>query len=237
MAVRETPLERFGAGDLWIKRVPLRFYGMQMGTRMTVVRLDDGGLLIHSPTAADAGTRAAVDQLGRVRFVVAPNRLHHLWVAEWASAYPDAELWGSPKLLDKRRDVAWTGALGDQPEPGWAGAVDQALFGGYDWLSEVVFCHRPSRTLIVADLLESTHPDDAWLLRLFGHLGGDFEHPTLTRDQRLLVRDRAAARASVQKILAWDFDRIILAHGRLIEQDGKRVFRDGMRWLGPPASD
>jgi hypothetical protein len=237
MAIRETPLEPFVAGQVWVKRVPLRFFGLQMGTRMTVVRLDDGSLLVHSPTAADAETRAAVDELGQVRFIIAPNRLHHLWVAEWARAYPDAELWCSPKLLEKRKDVAWTGALADAPEPGWAGAFDQALFGGYEWLSEVVFCHRPSRTLIVADLLESTHADDELLLRMLGHLAGDYEHPTLTRDQRRVVRDRTAARASVRRILSWDFERIILAHGRLIEHDGQRVFREGMRWLGPLSSD
>jgi hypothetical protein len=226
------PLAPFVDGSVWVKRVPLRFFGVQMGTRMTIVRLRDGGLFVHSPTAADEETRRAVDELGPVRFVIAPNRLHHLWVAEWAAAYPQAELWGSPKLLHKRSDIAWAGALRDAPEAGWAGEFDQAPFRGHDWLSEVVFCHRPSRTLIVADLLESTHAEDSLLLRLLGRIGGNYERPTLTRDQRLLVRNRVAARSSARKILSWDFERIVLAHGRLIERDGRRVFREGMRWLG-----
>jgi hypothetical protein len=224
-------------GSLWIKRVPLRFFGLQMGTRMTVVRLEDGGLFVHSPTAADENTRRAVDELGPVRFIIAPNRLHHLWVAEWAGAYPHAQLWGSPKLLQKRKDIPWTSALGDAPEAGWAAEVDQALFGGYDWLSEVVFCHRASRTLIVADLLESIHADDELLLRMLGRLAGNYEHPTLTRDQRRFVHDQVAARASVRRILSWDFERIILAHGRLVEREGRRVFREGMRWLGSLSSE
>jgi Domain of unknown function (DUF4336) len=235
MAIRETSLEPFGDRQVWVQHVPLRFFGLQMGTRMTVVRLDDGSLFVHSPTAADKARRG-VDELGPVRFIIAPNRLHHLWLAEWAAAYPHAQLWGSPKLLQKRKDIAWTGALGDAPEAGWAAEVDQTLFGGYDWLSEVVFYHRASRTLIVADLLESTHADDELLLRVFGHLAGDYERPTLTRDQRRFVRDRAAARSSVRRILSWDFERIILAHGRLVEHDGRRVFREGMRWLGPLSS-
>jgi hypothetical protein len=127
MPIRETSLDPFGDGQVWVKRVPLRFFGLQMGTQMTVVRLDDGSLLIHSPTAANDGTRAAVDEVGRVRFIIAPNRLHHLWVADWAAAYPNAELWGSPKLLQKRKDIVWTGALGDVPEAGWAAEVDQAI--------------------------------------------------------------------------------------------------------------
>jgi hypothetical protein len=65
MAVRETPLELLANGSLWIKRVPLRFFGLQMGTRMTVVRLDDGGLFVHSPTAADEKTQQAVDESRR----------------------------------------------------------------------------------------------------------------------------------------------------------------------------
>jgi hypothetical protein len=84
----------------------------------------------------------------------------------------------------------------------------------------------------VADLLESTHADDDPLLRLLGRIGGDYERPTLTRDQRLLVRDRTAALASIRKMLFWDFHRIVLAHGRLIARHGKRTLRDGMRWLG-----
>lgn len=229
MIVGDLPLEPFAGGSVWVKRVPLRFFGLQMGTRMTVVRLGDGGLFVHSPTAADDRTRREVSELGPVRFIIAPNRLHHLWVAEWAAIFPDAALWGSPPLLRKRNDVAWTGALGDGAEREWA--ADQALSQGYDWLSEVVFCHRASRTLIVADLLESTHADDGLLLRVLGRIGGNYERPTLTRDQRLLVRNRVAARSSVQRILSWDFDRIVLAHGRLIERDGRRVFREGMRWL------
>jgi Domain of unknown function (DUF4336) len=125
MAIRETSLEPFGDRQVWVQHVPLKFFGLQMGTRMTVVRLDDGSLFVHSPTAADDKARRGVDELGPVRFIIAPNRLHHLWVAEWAAAYPHAQLWGSPKLLQKRKDIAWTGALGDAPEAGWAAEVDQ----------------------------------------------------------------------------------------------------------------
>lgn len=231
MAIAETPLLPF-ADEIWIKRVPLRFFGLQIGTRMSVIRLRDGGLFVHSPVVATAETRAAVDVLGAVRFVVAPNRLHHLFVGDWFAAYPAARIFCAKELVRKRADLPWHGALDDAPEPEWAAEIDQALFRGNRFMEEAIFLHRRSRTLIVTDLLESAHREDGWLERVAARIGGVYERPGLTHDQRLMVRDRPAARAAARRILAWDFERIVLAHGQLIERDGKSVFRAAMRWLG-----
>jgi hypothetical protein len=130
--VRETPLEPFVDGLVWTKRVSLRFFGLPLGTRMTIVRLAEGSLFVHSPTAADAATRRAAARLGPVRFIIAPNRLHHLWIAEWAARHPDAELWGSPPLLHKRNDISWTGAPWRHPGARMGGRIRS---GAVWWLS------------------------------------------------------------------------------------------------------
>jgi hypothetical protein len=234
----DTPLAPLGP-EIWVKRAPLRFFGFPMGTRMTVMRLAEGpragSLFVHSPTPLDHATQAAVDALGPVRIIVAPNRLHHLFVGDWAAAYPQAELWGATELMKKRADIAWTGVLADAPEPAWAADIDQCLFKGSLFQEEAVFLHRRSKTLILVDLFESVWPEDAWPYRAFARLAGTWKRPATTYDQRLMFTlkrgGRAAARAAAQRILGWDFDKIVLAHGRLVLEDGKRVFREGMRWV------
>jgi len=231
MTLAETPLEPFGP-EIWVKRVPLRFFTFQMGTRMTVIRLPDGGLFVHSPVKLTPETRAAVEALGPVRFLIAPNRLHHLFVGDWAEAFPEAALWGVRDVIRKRADLPWTGTLGDAAEPGWANALDQAILRS-SFQDEAVFCHRASRTLILVDFFESVWPEDQCHYRLFGRLIGTWKRPTTTYDQRLTFRRRAETRETVRRILSWDFDRIVLAHGRLVERDGKAAFRDGAAWLKP----
>ena len=74
------------ADNLWALERPLRFLGLETGTRMTVARLESGGLFVHSPIPFDAALRAAIAEIGPVEAVVAPCLFHHLSIAAWASA-------------------------------------------------------------------------------------------------------------------------------------------------------
>jgi Domain of unknown function (DUF4336) len=221
----------FVPGRIWIEERPQRFFGFPMGTRMTVIKLNAGGLFVHSPVTPDEAVEMLIAREGDVRFVIAPNRLHHLYLTPFLAAHPGAELWIVEELVRKRHDLSPTGVLGNAPEAGWADEIDQCLFAGSMFQNEAIFLDKPSGTLIVVDLLESVHRSDPWYYRLVGRLLGTFERPGLTRDQRLCFRDREAARASAERILGWEFDRIVLAHGQLIERGGKAVFADAMRWL------
>ena len=221
----------FVPGRIWIEERPQRFFGLPMGTRMTLIKLGSGGLFVHSPVVPDEAVETLIAREGPVRFVIAPNRLHHLYLTPFLDAHPDAELWVVEELVKKRRDLAPAGILGDAPEPGWADEIDQCLFAGSIFQNEAIFLDKPSGTLIVVDLLESVHRSDPWYYRLIGRLLGTYERPGLTWDQRLCFRDREAARASAARILSWEFDRIVLAHGALIARGGKAVFSEAMRWL------
>ena len=215
----------FVEDEVWTARAPLRFYGIPMGCRMTVCRLEDGRLWVHSPIA-DARVRERLDALGEVAFVVAPSFLHHLQVAPFLAAHPQARLFVSPKLVTKRPDLRPEATLGDTPPPRtWEATLDQAVVKGSVLMDEVVFLHRPSRTLVLCDLCECVHADAPWWWRLVGRLAGIYEHPGPPIDMRQSFRDRAALRAFVDRVLAWDFDRIVLSHGNLVEHDGKAVFR------------
>jgi len=197
---------------------------------MTVVRLGDGGLFVHSPISLDPSLRAAVDALGAVRAVVAPSKFHHLFVSEWRAAYPAALTCCCPGLERKRADLRWDRILGDQPEPEWRGEIEQVYFSAR-WLEdEVVFFDRPSRTLICADMLFhlSTHPSA--LTRLVARLLGN-RAPGATWVEGVLIPDRVTARQQVERMLAWDIDRIVLSHGALIDSGGREVLRRAYAWL------
>ena len=217
--------------DLWITDSPLRFLGLEVGARMTVVRLPGPKLLLHSPIAATPDLVREVKALGPVAYLVAPNRLHHLFVGEWQRACPDALLYVAPGLDTKRADLAIEAVLGDEPEPGWKGVVDQVLLGGFPLANEVVFFHRPSATLIATDLAFNVGSSSPPLTRLAFRLGGSYGRLSPTLLERLLVRDRAAFRHSLERILEWPFDRVVVAHGEVSEKGGREELVRGYSWL------
>lgn len=219
------------ASDLWVATRPQRFFGLEVGARMTVIRLRDGGLWLHSPLRLDGGLREALGALGPVRFAVAPNRLHHLYAGELAAHDPDVRLWVGPGVPEKRPDLACEGVLGDEAPPEWRGQIDQVFFAGRPYENEVTFFHRASRTLILCDLAFHFSARFPWTTRLVARILGNHEHFGPSRFDPLLIRDRAAARASLEKILAWDFDRVIVAHGEVLETGGHAALREGYAWL------
>jgi hypothetical protein len=109
--------------------------------------------------------------------------------------------------------------------------IDQHLVRGMPRLNEVVFLHRPSRSLIIADLAFNFGPDAHWAVKLLFRLGGTWGRFTPSRLERCLMKDRAAVRASIQRILEWDFDRIIVGHGPNIETGGKAALREAFAFL------
>ncbi len=204
----------------------VRFYGVRVQTRMTVVRLSDSRLFIHSPVPLDAATRRDLDGLGEVAFVVSPNKIHHLSIGEYIDAYPRAKAFASPGLPERRPDLEFDAILGDQPDPAWATELDQAEVRGNVFFSEIVFLHRASRTLIVADLVENLDRETASTFgRTLARLFGVGSKPVASPEHRLYTNDAPAAAESLERIRSWDFERIVLSHGGLIESGGRAVMQ------------
>lgn len=224
------------ADGLWVAEGPLRYLGVQMGRRMTVVRLADGGLWVHSPAPLEDALRGALADRGRVRFVVPASDLHgHLSMEHYRAAYPTARLFAAPGLADKRRDLTFDAELGPAPDPGWADDLDQVALEGHR-LSEFEFFHRASRTLIAGDLIFNIDSDRPLLTRLFCN------GPRLRRRVgptplfRSSLRDKQAARRSIDRILAWDFARVIPGHGDIIDSGGHHAVEMGLDgWIAPGA--
>ncbi len=219
------------ADDIWVTESPLRFLGLEVGSRMTIVRLDDGALWLHSPVRLDASLREVVEALGTPRYAVAPNRFHHMWIGDWAEAFPDLEIHAAPGLAAKRSDVAFAGTLGDEAPEAWRGRIDQCWVRGAPMLEEVVFLHRDSRTLVLTDLAFNIGDEGAPLTKVFFRLLGRLGRFGPTALEKVIIRDRPAARSGLETILGWDFDRIVVAHGQVLESGGRDALRLGYEWL------
>ena len=149
--------------------------------------------------------------------------------------FPEAELWAArttPFTL-KKGHLPLTGILGDEPPQAWRDDFDQLALKGNPLIEEVFFLHKPSRTVILDDLIQihpivKGKPFSNALWKLEGVLS---PHGGVALDFRLTFIHRALARRSLEKLLSWDFDKLIIAHGPCIERDAKLFVERAFRWL------
>ena len=140
--------------DLYFADGPaVSFFGFPYPTRMAVARLSSGNTWVWSPIALTEKLIRAVEAIGPVRYIVSPNKLHHLALSQWRHRWPEARIYAPPGLARRRQKLALDAELGDAPDPQWAADIDQVIFRGSFAMEEVVFFHRRSRTAIFGDLL------------------------------------------------------------------------------------
>lgn len=218
-------------GRLWLAEHDLRAAGMELGRRMTVVRLAGGDLWLHSVARPDPELRRRVEALGPLRFLVAPNLFHTRWLEDWTAAYPGAELHGAPGLPPKMPGLEFDAVLGDAPDPRWADDLDQTVFVGGPRFHEVVFLDRVSRTLILTDLCFDIPPGRGIWTSLAARSLGTYRRFGTSRLLKRLVTEPARARDAVDRIMEWDFDRVVIGHGTVVESGGKDAFARAFAWL------
>jgi hypothetical protein len=217
--------------DLWELNAPLSVVGMQLGHRMTVARLPDGTLWLHSPVAQSAELDAELARLGPVAQIVAPNAVHDTFLEEWFARYPDARFHAARGLAKVRPDLKFNATLGDTPDPPWAAVFEQHVVRGMPRVNEVVFFHRGSRTLILTDLVFNLGPDMPFLSRVLMKLNGCYCRFGPSRLLKSVIKDRAAVRSSLDRILSWDFDAIVVSHGDNVKTGGKMLLREAFAFL------
>jgi hypothetical protein len=208
--------------------------GVSLPLRMTVVRLPDGGVLVHSPTPLREGLAEAVAALGPVRVLVAPSLLHHVSAGAWHARFPEATLWGATGLPRKRPDLS-IGATFDEVTPPWATAFTPLALGGCPTLNEVVFFHAASRSLVCSDLLFNVRAPEGWATKLVLTLAGTRGRLGMSRAWRRYARDRAALRASLEQMLEWPFERVLPGHGDVLEAtNAPAASRAALAWALRP---
>lgn len=215
------------APGIWHAQRDMRVAGMTMNARMTVVQLADGGLWLHSPVLVDDALRAQLDAIGPVRYIVAPNKAHHLFAKKCLALYPQAHLFGAPGLEEKRPDLTMTTLAAAAP-PEWAGQIDQVFMAGIPLLNETVFFHVASGAAIFTDVCQKWTRPMGWKEALFARLTGVRNTLTVPRTIRLLVKDKAAARTSALQVLAWPVQRVVVAHDSVVETDAHAALKQAL---------
>jgi hypothetical protein len=209
------------------------FFGFPYPTRMAVARLADGGSWVWSPVALTRELANDVQALGPVRFIVSPNKLHHLFLKEWADHWPAARLYAPPGLARRKPALRFYAELGDEPDPSWQEEIDQVVFRGSFAMAEVMFFHRASRTAIVGDLIQR-FPEasiSGWkgvVLRLGGLVG---ECGSTPRDWRASFLRHGPARAARQKVLGWGPERLLIAHGSCAQTGAAEIISASLNWI------
>jgi hypothetical protein len=157
--------------------------------------------------------------------------MHHLSLAQNVRSFPQAIVYVSPALPAKLKLPFSYEVLSNEPPALWRDEISQHLVGGLPKLQEAVFFHYASRTLVLTDLAFNIRHSDSWFTRLFMRLNGAYGHFGPSRIFRLLVKDRAAFRASLNRLQGWDFDRVIVSHGEVLKGGGKQVMHTQYAWV------
>lgn len=223
--------------DIWIVDGPdIRFFGLPFSTRMTVIRLKNGEIFLHSPTKITKDLHQDIAALGPVKYLISPNWIHYAYIADWAKACPGARSWAAPNVRKRAKKhgnaVRFDHDLADTAPDFWAKDITQMLVKGSRVHQEVVFFHRASRTLILTDLIENFEADAVpfWfrpIARLAGIMAPNGQMPvdmwmTFRRRQHLL-------KSCVEKMIEWQPDYVVVAHGACFSQDCEAALRRSFR--------
>ena len=226
-------LEPFGP-SLYVADGPtVSFFGFPYPTRMAVARLSDGSAWIWSPIALTPELADEVQAIGPVRHIVSPNKLHHLFLQQWADRWPEARLYAPPGLARRKPALHFHAELGDQPDPSWQADIDQVVFRGSFAMTEMAFFHRASRTAIIGDLIQR-FPEESlsgWkkaVMRLSGLVG---ERGSTPIDWRSSFLRHGPARAALRKVLGWNPERLLIAHGSCAQTGAAGIIATALRWI------
>jgi len=226
------------AKDVWTFSRPFARYGVfPMGGRSTAIKLKDGGVWVLASTTLDAETKAKINELGNVKYIINPDAVHHLFLPEFKRAYPDAKVIGVADTIRGMTDQTFPfdGLWGRDPpdaQYGFEGDIKHRYFSGFR-NKDVAFLHVASKSLIEADLLLNLPATEQ-----YSKCSRWIPQATLKPDSwahRKVIEgisvDVAAMKRDARTVASWDFDRIIPCHGDVIERDGNKVWRDAYKFF------
>lgn len=224
--------------NIWVVDGPIIRMSFPVGslpfpTRMTIIRMHNGLLWVHSPIAPNEELFKAIDNLGDVGWLIAPNSIHYWYMADWQDRYPRAQSWSVPGLAKSAKRPFRIDRDLSLDDADWDGEIDRSYFSGTT-VSECAFYHVTSRTVILADLIENFERSRLHSIpfKLFGRLAGVMSpHGSTPRDMRMTYWPQMAeVRNAGIKLRSWQCKRVIMAHGAIIEDNAKQALANGLAW-------
>jgi hypothetical protein len=215
--------------SIWVHEDAMSLGPTRLRLRMTVVKLDGGDLWVHSPTALTTGLKEQLQGIGSIKAIVGPNNAHNIWLSEWHTAFPDAELYISSGI-PKKINLAHYQLLDRPWQNIWQEDLDHECTIGVPFFDESVFLHRKTASLIVTDLIQN-HSDArpsglAGLLTRFILEPIGFKRKCLAPPLKLgfMIKDKPQFKSFIEKLRTWEFVRIVVTHIDIIETDAKEIF-------------
>jgi len=197
--------------------------------KMAVFLLATGEVAVHSPIAMDEAGMTALEAIGRPSWILVPNTGHSSDASWYADRYPAARVLvpaaARAKLFEKVRRI--DGSLDEDWPESFHGEVAVIPLNGTR-IGEVAFVHGPSRTLVLTDAVFHYRDRDLpWLARTFMRANRGYDRFGPTRIfTSFFIQDREAFHASIDALLEYDFDRVIMSHGRMLDSGGKDAIRE-----------
>ena len=222
-------LQQLGEG-LWTAAALQSFMGLHLGTRMSVVRLEDGGLWVYSPVPLRAELKAQLDAIGEVTDIVAPNVGHHLYAKQYKDAYPNASVHAASGVEKRNKELVADYTLSSAVPERWGEELQTVHVEG-TMLNESVYLHKRTQSLLCVDLVENFKTSNHSPTRFYLKLAGIHGKPGVSKMLRPMFCDREKSRTAVDRVLQWDFDKVVLAHGEILEQNARAELRKAYEWL------
>ncbi len=224
--------------NLWVAEQPLKFMGLPVGTRMTVIRLVDNSLLLISPIKITSEIKQQLGNLGTVKYLIAPNLFHYLYLAECQQIYPHAEVY-APQGLGIKQPGLKINRTFIQDDIQFNSELEYTLFAGFQVLiatqiktvNEIVFYHHSTKTLIITDSAFNFDDSYPWITQFAARIIDSYQSLKPSWLEKVAVKDKQLVKQSIDKILDWDFDRVIMGHGKIVETNAKQELASGYQWL------
>jgi hypothetical protein len=213
--------------DIWVVDDSFKLMGCSMGLRMTVVKTSDGSVWVHSPTRINEELKAKVSAIGPVKHLVAASNGHNIWIRDWQDAFSDAKVHiaaGIPKKIKIENFDLLDGDKGNL----WTDDFDHAYMP-VNFFNEHVFFHKKSKSLIVTDFVQN-HSNlvrigakEKTLGKLFSVMGFKGECTAPPLKMGFVRKDKVGFEKFAKKVLSWDFDKIVVTHGAIIDTTPKET--------------
>lgn len=213
--------------NIYVLRYPLKVARCNLGRVVTVIRLQSGQTLVHSTAPFGDREIHSIRGIGEPGWLLEATNFHDTTAAAGRAAFPEIPYLvpeGFPKATSLDASTISTGASALSEE------LEFIKIEGIPKLNEHAVFHKPSRTLILADLLFNL-PENAgawtrWVLKTAARIR---QFPGQSAYFRHFIKDEAAYQESLQKLAALDFEKIIFGHGTPIVDQAKSKFQTALK--------